>query len=190
MKNIILFGPPGAGKGTQADIIRKKYNFIHISTGDTFRENISNNTDLGKLAKSYIDRGDLVPDELTVNMLKNVLDDRKTDKGYIFDGFPRTELQAKAFDIMLSEKKLKIDKFISLKVDDDILVKRLLNRGKESSRVDDKDENIIRNRIREYYKKTDILNEYYKKQGKYVEIKGEGELERITEHINKIIDNI
>ena len=190
MKNIILFGPPGAGKGTQAEIITKKYNFIHISTGDVFRDNISKNTELGKLAKSFMDKGELVPDEVTIKMLRDVLEKNNSAQGYIFDGFPRTISQAKSFDEMLEEKNTKIDKFISLEVEDEILVKRLLIRGEDSGREDDRNENIIKNRIKEYYKKTAILKEFYNTQNKSIEVNGVGDLNKITQDISFIVENI
>jgi adenylate kinase len=134
-----LFGPPGAGKGTQADLLKEKYKLVHISTGDVFRFNIKNETELGKLAKSYMDKGDLVPDEITRNMLEAEVDKNVDANGFIFDGFPRTSSQAKALDTFLSKKGETIDGMIALEVSEDLLVARLLERGRTSGRPDEQD---------------------------------------------------
>ncbi|MGM0636188.1 MAG: adenylate kinase [Bacteroidota bacterium] len=191
MINIVLFGPPGAGKGTQAEILKEKYSLVHISTGDVFRFNIKNETELGKTAKSYIDKGALVPDEVTINMLSAEVDKHiKTAKGFIFDGFPRTEAQANALKVLLDEKSTQVNAMIALEVDDEVLVKRLLERGKVSGRADDADESVIRNRIKVYYQETAILKEYYKKQDKYFGVDGVGSIEEITQRISRIIDQL
>ncbi|MBT0607461.1 adenylate kinase [Aequorivita echinoideorum] len=190
MTNIILFGPPGAGKGTQADILKEKYNLVHISTGDVFRYNIKNQTELGTLAKSYIDKGQLVPDEITIDMLSNEVDKNPDAKGFIFDGFPRTEAQAEALGHLMDDKDSQIDAMVALEVDDEILVKRLLERGKTSGRPDDADENVIRNRIKVYYAETAILKNYYKKMDMYYGIDGVGSIEDITERLSQVIDKI
>lgn len=190
MTNIILFGPPGAGKGTQAEILKNKYNLVHISTGDVFRYNIKNQTDLGKLAKSFMDKGKLVPDEITIDMLSSELDKNPDAHGFIFDGFPRTEAQAEALGYLLEDKNQKIDAMVALEVDDEILVKRLLERGKTSGRPDDADESIIRNRIKVYYNETAILKNYYDKLNKYYGVDGVGSIEEITERLSKVIDNL
>lgn len=190
MTNIILFGPPGAGKGTQAAFLKEKYNLVHISTGDVFRYNIKNVTDLGRLAKSFMDKGQLVPDEITIDMLSNELDKNPDANGFIFDGFPRTEAQAEALGHLMDDKETQIDAMVALEVDDEILVERLLDRGKTSGRADDAEESIIRNRIKVYYNETAILKSYYEKQNKYFGIDGVGSIEEITERLSEVIDRI
>ena len=190
MKNIVLFGPPGAGKGTQADLLKEKYDLLHISTGDVFRSNINNKTELGILAKSYMDNGDLVPDEVTIDMLKAEVDKNPNAKGFIFDGFPRTESQAKALDNFLEEKGELISGMVALEVPEDLLVTRLLERGKISGRTDDQDESKIRNRFNEYNTKTAILKDYYQLQGKYFGADGVGTIDDITKRLSEIIDHL
>lgn len=190
MINIVLFGPPGAGKGTQAEILKEKYGLVHISTGDVFRFNIKNETPLGNLAKSYMDKGHLVPDEVTIDMLKAEVEKNPNAKGFIFDGFPRTEAQAEALSELLSEKNTEIDAMIALEVDDNILTQRLLKRGEVSGRADDANEEIIRERIAEYYRKTDILKKYYQKKGKYHGVDGVGSIEEITNRLSEVMDRL
>jgi len=190
MTNLVLFGPPGAGKGTQANFLKEKYNLVHISTGDVFRYNIKNETALGMLAKSYMDKGQLVPDQVTIDMLNAEVEKNADAKGFIFDGFPRTNAQAKALDVLLNEKDSEINAMIALEVDDEVLVKRLLERGKTSGRPDDADENIIRNRIKEYYSKTAILKDYYSAQNKYFGVDGVGSIDQITERLSAVIDKL
>lgn len=190
MKNIILFGKPGAGKGTQAAFLKNQFNLVHISTGDVFRYNIKNQTELGALAKSYMDRGDLVPDQLTIKMLESEVEKSPDAAGYIFDGFPRTTAQAEALDVFLSEKKMSISATIALDVDEDLLVDRLLKRGLESGRADDQDEEKIRNRFDEYNAKTAPLIDFYKKQNKFYELDGVGEISEITARLAYIVEQL
>ncbi|WP_142783934.1 adenylate kinase [Changchengzhania lutea] len=190
MTNLVLFGPPGAGKGTQANFLKEKYNLIHISTGDVFRFNIKNETALGMLAKSYMDKGALVPDQVTIDMLNAEVEKNADAKGFIFDGFPRTNAQAEALDKLMESKDSEINAMIALEVDDDVLVQRLLARGKTSGRPDDADETIIRNRILEYYNKTAILKDYYSAQNKYFGVDGVGSIEDITVRLSAVIDNL
>ncbi len=190
MTNLVLFGPPGAGKGTQASILKEKYNLIHISTGDIFRYNIKNKTELGLSAKSYIDKGLLVPDEVTIDMLKAEVELNEGAKGFIFDGFPRTEAQAQSLGEYLKSKATEVHAMIALEVEDEILVERLLERGKTSGRPDDADESVIRNRIKVYYEETAILKNYYQKQNKYFGVNGVGSIEEITERLSKVIDKL
>ncbi|MBF1098398.1 MAG: adenylate kinase [Riemerella sp.] len=191
MINIVLFGPPGSGKGTQAQNLIQKFNLKQISTGDLFRHNIKNETELGKLAKSYMDKGELVPDQVTIDMLIDELKKPTDAQGFIFDGFPRTAFQTEALeDIVKNVLNDQIDICLSLVVEDEILVKRLLERGKTSDRSDDANENIIRNRIKEYYTKTAEVAELYKKQGKYVEVNGVGEIAEIAEKLYTEVEKI
>lgn len=184
MINIVLFGPPGSGKGTQAQHLIEKFNLKQVSTGDLFRFNMKNDTDLGKLAKSYIDKGELVPDLVTIDMLIDDLRKPTDTNGYIFDGFPRTAAQTEALEnIVKEELNSKIDICLSLIVEDETLVQRLLKRGETSGRTDDSNEEIIRNRIKEYYAKTAEVAELYKQQDKYVEINGIGEIHEISQKL-------
>ncbi len=190
MKNIVLFGPPGAGKGTQATLLKDKYGLVHISTGDVFRYNIKNKTELGLLAKKYIDGGNLVPDDITINMLKAEVELNAGANGFIFDGFPRTESQAKALDEFLTEKGEAINGMIALEVSEDLLVQRILERGKTSGRTDDQDESKIRNRFNEYNTKTAVLKDYYDNQNKYFGVDGVGAIEDITKRLSNVFDKI
>lgn len=190
MINIVLFGKPGAGKGTQAEFLKEKYNLTHLSTGDIFRFNMKNNTPLGIEAKSYIDRGDLVPDSITINMLQEEVDKNPDSAGFLFDGFPRTLAQAEALDNFLASKDQEITATIALDADDEILVKRLLERGKTSGRVDDQDEDKIRNRYQEYNEKTAPLMDYYKAQNKFYAVNGIGAIEEITERLSQVIESL
>jgi len=189
MLNLILFGKPGSGKGTQASLIKNKYNLVHISTGDVFRKNMSNKTDLGMLAKGYMEKGELVPDEVTVNMLKEELEYHLPCDGFIFDGFPRTSYQAEKLDALLTKYSLNIHLTIALDVDNETLIKRLLNRGKSSGRADDQSEDKINKRLQEYDKKTKPLIEFYTKQNKYKSINGIGEMDDISARIVNLLDN-
>ena len=190
MTNLVLFGPPGAGKGTQANFLKEQYNLVHISTGDVFRFNIKNETALGMLAKSYIDKGELVPDQVTIDMLNAEVEKNADANGFIFDGFPRTNAQAESLDKLMTDKDSQINAMIALEVDDEILVERLLERGKTSGRADDADEAIIRNRVKEYYSKTAILKDYFADQNKYFGVDGVGSIEDITVRLSAVIDNL
>lgn len=190
MTNLVLFGPPGAGKGTQAEVLKKKFDLVHISTGDLFRSHIKNSTPLGKLAKSFMDEGKLVPDSVTIEMLNAAVDDNKDAKGFIFDGFPRTEAQAESLDQLLESKGTEVSAMIALEVDDEVLVKRLLERGKTSGRKDDADESVIRNRIKVYYDETAILKDYYRKQDKYYGVDGVGSVDEITDRLSNVIEKL
>ncbi|WP_081661915.1 adenylate kinase [Gillisia sp. JM1] len=190
MTNLVLFGPPGAGKGTQANFLKEKYNLIHISTGDVFRYNIKNETELGLHAKSFMDKGQLVPDDVTIKMLDAEVDKNPEANGFIFDGFPRTVAQAEALAELMKEKNTEVSAMIALEVDDEVLVERLLERGKTSGRRDDADETVIRNRIHIYYEETAILKQFYLKEDKYFGVDGVGSISEITERISKVIDSL
>lgn len=190
MINLVLFGKPGAGKGTQAEFLKSHYQLVHISTGDVFRYNIKNATDLGKLAQSYMDKGDLVPDEVTINMLEAEVEKNPQAKGFIFDGFPRTQAQAQSLDDFLSRKKMSISATIALEADDDELVARLLKRGETSGRPDDQEEDKIRNRFEEYNLKTAPLRTFYTEQNKFHSINGIGSIEEITQRLMTAIDSL
>jgi adenylate kinase len=190
MINIVLFGKPGAGKGTQAEFLKSKYQLFHISTGDLFRHHISNKTDLGMLAQSYMDKGDLVPDQVTIDMLKDAVETHSEARGFIFDGFPRTSKQAEALDTFLSEKSMQISATVALEADDDVLAERLVNRGKTSGRVDDQDEEKIRNRFEEYNNKTAPLRDFYEAQGKFHSVDGIGGIDEITHRLTTLIDGL
>jgi adenylate kinase len=190
MINLVLFGKPGAGKGTQAEFLKEKYNLKHISTGDLFRYNMKNNTELGQLAKSYINKGDLVPDEVTIKMLQDDVAKNPDASGFIFDGFPRTTAQAKALDTFLTTKGMKIDATIALEANDEILIQRLLERGNVSGRADDQDEDKIRNRFDEYNQKTAPLKDFYEEQGKFHSVNGIGAIDEITMRLGKVIEEL
>ena len=172
----------------QADFLKEKYNLVHISTGDVFRFNIKNETALGVLAKSYIDKGALVPDQVTIDMLNAEVEKNADANGFIFDGFPRTNAQAKALDALMDEKDSQINAMIALEVEDEVLVQRLLERGKTSGRADDADETVIRNRIKVYYDETAILKDYFTAQGKYHGVNGVGSIADITARLSAVID--
>lgn len=190
MVNIILFGKPGAGKGTQAEFLKTRYNLTHISTGDVFRYNLKNETALGRQARVFMDNGELVPDSLTIQMLEGEVEKHPDTKGFLFDGFPRTIAQAEALDAFLASKNWDVAATIALEADDEILVQRLLERGKTSGRPDDQDEHKIRNRYQEYNEKTAPLIEYYKKQDKFYAVNGTGAISEITERLSRIIDKL
>jgi adenylate kinase len=188
MINLILFGPPGSGKGTQAEKLVKKYKLVHISTGDLFRYEMSNNTPLGQEAKAYMAKGELVPDSVTIGMLKNKVEKHPESNGFIFDGFPRTTPQAEALDAFLKSKKQQVSGLISMEVEDEELVKRLLGRGKTSGRADDNDESIIRNRMAVYKNETVPVFDFYTIQNKSYKINGIGSILAIFRRLTKIIN--
>ncbi|UZT97439.1 adenylate kinase [Chryseobacterium fluminis] len=191
MINIVLFGPPGSGKGTQAQNLIEKFNLKQISTGDLFRFNMKNDTELGKLAKSFIDKGELVPDQVTTDMLVDEIRKPTDAAGFIFDGYPRTAVQTEALEkIVKEELNDEIDVCLSLVVEDTILVERLLKRGEISGRSDDSNVEIIENRIKEYYTKTAEVAELYKQQGKYVEINGVGDINEISEKLFAEVEKV
>lgn len=190
MFNIIIFGKPGSGKGTQADFLKNKYDLYHISTGDLFRKNITTKTKLGLEAKSYLDNGDLVPDTVTIKMLENEVLLNKDVKGYVFDGFPRTLNQAESLDFFLESINLNINATIALDVSEDELISRLLERGKITNRSDDQDVNKIKNRFNEYNNKTSILINFYKNQDKFYSVDGKGSVDDITSRLFNLIDSL
>lgn len=183
MLNIVLFGPPGAGKGTQSEKLIEKFELVHLSTGDIFRANIKGETDLGKLAKSYMDKGELVPDSVTISMLESEVNKFNDPKGFIFDGFPRTGAQAKALDEFLASKNTEITCMVALEVEEDELRIRLLNRAKTSGRPDDANPEVIQNRIDVYNRETAPVAEFYKAQNKYKGINGVGSIDEISERL-------
>jgi adenylate kinase len=187
MLNLVLFGPPGAGKGTQSTKLIEKYNLVHLSTGDILRGEVSAQTELGLKAKALMDAGNLVPDEVVIGMINNKLEENKNANGFIFDGFPRTTAQAEALDKLLSDKGTSINHMLALQVPDAELIKRLLLRGKDSGRADDANEEVIANRIKTYNDKTAPLINYYQNLGKYTAIEGVGTVNEIFERLTEVI---
>ncbi len=190
MLNIILFGPPGAGKGTQAKKLAQHYNLIHISTGEILRNELAKQTELGKLAQKYMNKGELVPDDVIISMVENVIKQHLQSKGFIFDGFPRTIPQAEALDKMLAKYNLKIDACIRLKVSTEELIKRLQKRAEIEGRDDDKDISVIENRIKVYREKTEPVQDYYKNQFKLYIVHGEGTIDEVFEKLKAVIDQL
>ncbi len=190
MLNLILFGPPGSGKGTQAAKLVEKYNLMHISTGDMFRYEIGNNTELGQLAKSYMDQGQLVPDSVTIAMLRKRVEDNPSVGGIIFDGFPRTVAQAEALDALLTDMGHSVNGLVALDVPDDEITQRILLRGQTSGRSDDNDEATIRKRIDEYNSKTTPVFDHYAKSDKSMKINGLGSIDDIFGRLCEAIDNL
>ena len=190
MLNIVLFGPPGAGKGTQSEKVLKKYNLVHLSTGDLFRLHLNNETALGLEAKKYMNKGDLVPDEIVIGMVEDKINKSSNVIGFVFDGFPRTINQAIALDNMLEKKNIPIKQMIALKVDEKELIKRIQNRAKTSGREDDKSIDKINNRIEVYNQETKPVADYYKKYDKYSEVDGIGEIDEIFIKLSSKIDDL
>jgi adenylate kinase len=188
MLNIVLFGPPGAGKGTQSEKLIEKYNLTHLSTGDLFRKNISEGTELGNTARQFMDEGNLVPDSVVIGMVEDKVKTTTNSEGFIFDGFPRTVAQAEALDMLMNENDTPIDMMLSLVVDEDELLKRLLNRGTISGRTDDQDPDKIKNRFKVYKNETTPVAEYYRTQGKLSEIHGVGNIDSIFNLLTATID--
>ncbi len=190
MLNLVLFGPPGAGKGTQSALLIKRFGLMHLSTGDLLRAEITAGTALGLEAKTLMDKGILVPDAVVIGMIASRMEQNPDAKGFIFDGFPRTTAQAEALDNLLSDKGTLIHLMIALEVEDEELTRRLLNRGKESGRPDDQDESIIRQRVQEYNAKTLPLKSYYEGQGKFTGISGIGSIEEIFGSICQVVEGV
>jgi len=188
MFNLILFGPPGSGKGTQSERLVEKYKLVHLSTGNLLRSEITENTSLGMEAKNFIDKGQLVPDEVVIGMVDSFFDKHADANGFLFDGFPRTKAQAEALDKLLSLKKTEISSVLSLEVNEEELIKRLLNRGKTSGRSDDTDEAVIRKRLDVYKKETSPVAEHYRKAGKFKVLEGEGTVDEISDRLSAAID--
>lgn len=190
MLNLVLFGPPGAGKGTQAEFIISAFGLDHLSTGDLLRSEIAAGTRLGLEAKSFMEKGELVPDNVVIGMIKSKLENNRQSKGFIFDGFPRTVAQAKALDTLLEENGTPISGMLSLEVEKQELIDRLLGRGKVSGRADDQDQSVIENRINVYHEKTSPLIEYYRASGKHYGINGMGSIEDIAGRLKEVIENL
>jgi adenylate kinase len=190
MMNIVLFGAPGCGKGTQAALLKEHYGIEHVSTGEIIRDHIRRSTSLGKEVQACIERGELAPDSLVISMIADYIAEHKESAGCIFDGFPRTTAQAEAFDKILAENGLKVDMMIRIKVEEEELIRRILLRGKESGRADDASEEVIRQRLEVYWAQTAIVTEHYKAQGKYTKVDGEGTIEEVFERIKAIIDTL
>ena len=188
MLNIVLFGAPGCGKGTQAEKLVEKYNVNHISTGAVIRGEINAQTELGKSMEAYISRGELAPDQLVIDIVTDYIDRHRDANGNIFDGFPRTTLQAEAFDKILAERDLKVDVMIFMEVPTEELVQRILLRGKSSGRADDANEEVIRNRIQIYNEQTAVVADYYSAQGKYEAVNGVGSLDEVFNRICAVIE--
>jgi len=190
MVHIIMFGPPGAGKGTQARLLKERLHFAYIATGDIFRQHIKEQTELGKLAQSYIDNGDLVPDEVTIKMIKSEMDKNTGAKGIIFDGFPRTPSQAQALEDFLARTGDRIDAVFALEVPEEVLIERILNRGKTSGRSDDTDRATIIKRLKKYHEVTEPIKDFYREKGVLYPIDGMQDIETIHRQILDILEKI
>lgn len=190
MINIVLFGAPGCGKGTQAQRLKEHYGIEHVSTGEVIRGEIARGTELGRSMESYIKAGKLAPDQIVIDMIANYVAEHSDAKGCIFDGFPRTTVQAEEFDKILAKNGLKVDIMIDIRVPEEELVKRILLRGKDSGRADDASEEVIRGRLDVYHKQTAIVSDYYTAQNKYASVDGVGTMDEVFDRIAAIIDNL
>ena len=190
MINIVLFGAPGCGKGTQAQRLKEHYGIEHVSTGEVIRGEIARGTELGRSMESYIKAGKLAPDQIVIDMIANYVAEHRDAKGCIFDGFPRTTVQAEEFDKILAKNGLKVDIMIDIRVPEEELVKRILLRGKDSGRADDASEEVIRGRLDVYHKQTAIVSDYYTAQNKYASVDGVGTMDEVFDRISAIIDNL
>lgn len=190
MLNLVLFGPPGAGKGTQAEFLIQTFGLIHLSTGDLLRSEIAAGTELGKKANEFMAKGELVPDEVVIGMIKSKLESNPEAKGFIFDGFPRTVDQAKALDKLLEENGTPMSAMLCLEVEKEELISRLLSRGKVSGRVDDQNQKVIENRIKVYREKTEPIIEYFRPQNKHYGINGMGSIDEIAGRISKVVSSL
>lgn len=190
MINIVLFGAPGCGKGTQAQRLKEHYGIEHVSTGEVIRGEIARGTELGRSMESYIKAGKLAPDQIVIDMIANYVAEHRDAKGCIFDGFPRTTVQAEEFDKILAKNGLKVDIMVDIRVPEEELVKRILLRGKDSGRADDASEEVIRGRLDIYHKQTAIVSDYYSGQGKYASVDGVGTMDEVFDRIAAVIDNL
>ncbi len=190
MINIVLFGAPGCGKGTQAQRLKEHYGIEHVSTGEVIRGEIARGTELGRSMESYIKAGKLAPDQIVIDMIANYVAEHRDAKGCIFDGFPRTTVQAEEFDKILAKNGLKVDIMIDIRVPEEELVKRILLRGKDSGRADDASEEVIRGRLDVYHKQTAIVSDYYTAQNKYASVDGVGTMDEVFDRLAAIIDNL
>ncbi len=190
MINIVLFGAPGCGKGTQAQRLKEHYGIEHVSTGEVIRGEIARGTELGRSMESYIKAGKLAPDQIVIDMIANYVAEHRDAKGCIFDGFPRTTVQAEEFDKILAKNGLKVDIMVDIRVPEEELVKRILLRGKDSGRADDASEEVIRGRLDVYHKQTAIVSDYYSGQGKYASVDGVGTIDEVFDRIAAVIDNL
>lgn len=188
MINIVLFGAPGCGKGTQAQRLKEHYGIDHVSTGEVIRDEIRRGTELGRSMEQYIKEGKLAPDEIVIGMIANYVSEHKDAKGCIFDGFPRTTVQAEEFDKILAKEGLKVDIMVDIHVPEEELVRRILLRGKDSGRADDASEDVIRNRIKVYREQTEVVGAYYARQNKYFEVDGVGSMDEVFDRICRVVD--